>query len=869
MLDIKQLLEEAREAKKKGNYLDSCLLFRKVIHLKPSIDNTVKRELSDVLILLSQDYAKEAFKMCDELSTDGDILASGRLARYYRDGIGCDRNIDKSISLYRLGCEIHPWMKKELVEELLENSNFKEVKEINNIDKMFDKQEQEFINSKLNISDCVLFCSLDIPKDSRVDINLYCDGSVVERKFIVGSNCSFNLSKCGIYRVNGKIRNSNKCFESKNIQYYTPKEINEYHLFKQSKVENYNFDYYYLNYPFNDFIMSNMEVNNLDNNLSLYRFGVNNIYTTSKIIEVENTSRKILLSGYYHDRDSLIYGENDLNEKCDKCLNNKVGCFDSISINENDNSIILNTDVFGLSKIYYYSNGEIYVATNRYHLLVIFLSRLGISLDFDQAKISCMLSTSYGMLTDQYADNNCILSSTYLLPVDHQIIIDYDGNFAIEKLNNLKMEKNELGEQSYFEMLQKTRSELINNLNSYINSKHFSTYFSDLTGGVDSRLVFSLLSLNPSNSQNISLLSGGAIRDVNCAQSIASRFNYKYGKQLAKFTNDKFSETITGLNAKEYTNLLLSYDLGTSFDHSTLFYPKKLNNVLRITGCAGEVCTRPYMSKRFFNIPKNCTKNDLLNIYYQNIANYVCLSSERVNEMLTTTFCNVNDSNIQEECENFLINRTRYHFDPHLKISFSDAVAVPLLTINGFKTLRSTLTQYDSYQFVFDLLNSINKDVASCEYESFKDNVSLALFSDDNERMKCCDTCLSEDYRSFSKDTDATYVMKNGRTVNSSELRKEDPGLTNYWCSQMENLLKIIIQSGIINDQDGIDLWHLIKNCQRNSFKYTSQIIIGMFKKFASIVVIHSLMKGTLNPFEFKKYNVKTYDYNNDKFYEV
>ena len=558
------------------------------------------------------------------------------------------------------------------------------------------------------------------------------------------------------------------------------------------------------------------------------------------MINIENSSRKIFLSGYYHDRDSLIWGENDLNKKSDICLNNKVGCFDSISINEKDNSIILNTDVFGLSKIYYYTDGKNYIATNRYHLLVIFLSKIGISLDFNQAKISCMLSTSYGMLTDQYTDNDCILSGTYLLPIDHQIIIDRDGNFIIDKLENLKIEKDKLSNQDYTDMLEKTRSELINNLNSYINSKHFNTYFSDLTGGMDSRLVFSLLSLNPDNSQNISLLSGGAIRDISCAQSIARRFNYKYGKQLAIFSSDKFSETITGLNPREYTNLLQSYDLGTSFDHSTLFYPKRLRNTLKITGCAGEVCTRPYMSKRFFNISKNCTKNNLQNIYYQNIANYVCLSSERVSEMLTTTFLNVNDNNVQNECENFLINRTRFHFDPHLKICFSDSVAVP-----------------------------INKDVASCEYESLKDNVSLAIFSEDNEKMKRCDSCLSEDYKKFSENTTATYVMKNGKIVDSFELKAEDTGLVNYCSEQMENLLKIIIQSKIIDDQDGIDLWHLIKNCKKNSFKYTKQIVIGMFKKFTSIVVIHSLMKGTLSTFEYKKHHVKTYDYCNDKFYEL
>lgn len=873
MEDIIKKLETARNLKNQGKLLESYYQFKEVIDSSSNIDNCVKREFSDILCTISNDFKNLSFSIIEQLSQQGDVLSSGRLARYYRDGFGCKKDINESIKLYSVGCDQYHWMKVEMLELMLENSSFGEIKKVSGIEKIFDRTKRSVLNHTIHIDNDIIYCKFESKK--RIDLTLYHDGIVSEKKFVSDDNCNFKLHHSGIYRISGKVRNSNIYFETKNIHYFTDNDKNEFNHFLSQNTKENEFSFYYLNYPFYDFVITNFNNLSLDSKLISYNYGNNYLLTTGRMIKDMKLSKIILLSGYFHDKDHLIWGQNDFENYISQnnySLSDKVGCFDSVSINMRNKIITLNTDVFGLSKLYVYidKKNHNYIMSNRYHLLVISLSKLGIKLEFDQNKLSCMLSMSYGMLTDQFTDNNCLLSGTNIVPIDHQVQIDYNGNVVIQSLDNLKFEEKDFSEETYLKILKEVKSEFQANLNSYFNSKHFNNYFADLTGGVDSRLVFSILSLNKDNCRKVKLLSGGAIKDVKCAQSIAEKFNFNYGKTLARFSNNKFNETLTDFDVKEYTNLILSYELGTTFDHSTLFYPRKLDGTLHITGCAGEVCTRPYMCKRFFNIPNNCSKQDLINLYYQNIANYVCLSSDRVERMLNSTFSNISDNDIEQKCEDFLINRTRYHFDPHLKISFSDNVAIPLLSIQGFKTLRATLRKFNSYKFVFDLLNDIDPNVASCEYESFKDNISLAIFSKDEGHLTQCNQNLSNDYISFANDKEASYVMKNGEIANSAQLRDTDFDVIEYCLSQLNNLLIYMVNHNIINKDDGIDLWHLVKNCRNKKYKYSNQIILGMFKKFSSIVVINNIMEQhSNNKYKFKEKTIKTYTRMNEVFIEL
>ena len=79
-----------------------------------------KNELAELLVKrgTQEDFSK-ALEINLELSATGDLSATGRLARMYRDGKGVEKDLDKAIELMKKAAESElSWPKKELSEML-------------------------------------------------------------------------------------------------------------------------------------------------------------------------------------------------------------------------------------------------------------------------------------------------------------------------------------------------------------------------------------------------------------------------------------------------------------------------------------------------------------------------------------------------------------------------------------------------------------------------------------------------------------------------------------------------------------------------------------------------------------------------------
>ena len=855
--NISDLVNHARSLVAEKKYSEAIDEFN-MLYCNYSLADNVVREFAKLMLEQKNKSQQElGFSILKNVADKGGLIECGLVARCYRKGVGVTKNLELCIKYYTKGQSIN-WIKKELVEVLIYNSTFDNIKSIDNIESIFDRKEKKYINADLSIEDGTLVLLLQ-DNNIKFSFKIYKDeeeifsGSFNTDKFL------YKIENDGTYYITGKNEICNKYFVSKKVSYFDFNIRNNYEKYKRRNFNVKPFDFYESNYPFYDFIVTNYDDSSFDIGFK-YNIEKNIIYSNKELKD------NCIFSGYFHDKDKFYYGDEDVSSKQLKRtdLFNKTGCFTNLFIK--NKNIYLGSDVFGFGKLYYYiGKDKKYVVSNRYHLLLIYASRFDKTLSIDDDKVSYLLSLSYGMLSDQFIDNSCLVKNTSIIDISEFILISKDGTFSICANNFLTLESN----NDYKKNIERTINEIQDNFKGVFNNPRFNLFVQDLTGGLDSRVLFSVLTMFDNSNHYVEMLTGGAIRDVECAASIAQKYKYKYSREYPMFRKLKngYSSELQQLSIDEYINLFMSFEIGTSFDHSNLFSCGKYDNLMHITGGAGECCTRPYMSKRFFNINKASTIESLINNYKEEIIKNICLSSSRVDTMFDVLekYFKSSNCNLCEKSEDLLYKyRNRFHFDPMLKNMFSNPIIMPLQSVNGYKCLRKSLNCNNiSYQFVFDILNSIDGDLSCCEFESFKDNVCSAIFSKNNFLIK--HVGKTDDYKDSILNNESIFLVK--KSTDYIKINIGEESLYDHLLEELFILLGLCLKCELLNDIDGIDLYYLFVKLRKNKDR---SIIVGMFKKLHSIIYTYQIISCN-HDFKVKKFTPKVFKktINSNIFFEL
>ena len=104
----------------------------KLMRMAADVSVECKHELFDLLWKRgSEDDLKEAFEIASEFSSEGNVMATGKLARAYRDGKGVEKDIDKAIELMRIAAEEGEfrWARHELFVILWKRGSEDDLKE--------------------------------------------------------------------------------------------------------------------------------------------------------------------------------------------------------------------------------------------------------------------------------------------------------------------------------------------------------------------------------------------------------------------------------------------------------------------------------------------------------------------------------------------------------------------------------------------------------------------------------------------------------------------------------------------------------------------------------------------------------------------
>ncbi len=482
-------------------------------------------------------------------------------------------------------------------------------------------KEPFIVNSELD-SNLLKICvelnteEVFVPNEGNYTYRLKRNGNILETIENSSDNsCMFSLNDYGEYfvLVTCKYKGKNYWRNSKLI-FYFPSFPNEYKEFL-SKMEPClipQLDYTRPVYPHQDFILINMKNKNEDyingfvdryglhkDTISLQKgkgiFGENlikcEILTTSPVQKVGDTY--YAFSGITRSKKHLIIGYNDLikYQIHPQSLHNEVG--DYYVVYYDSNGIYFDHDYLGLSKIYYYKHRNDFIVSNRYHLLLLVMKSIGIYPEVNKERAIADLSSTSAFARMNYS-RKMIIHNTFSLPIDQTFCLTADSiQFPYTTLHEELVNPEPFSEKEYPLLIKKAKEELLDNARIALEHPNYDYYILDLSGGVDSRVVYSIITHFPEYHDKIRINTVDLPHyplDLPIALELNSLYGFKYNDYpitiVPKSLNSTFRDNISsclGVNQQITPTREYSYSQRT----------------MKLPGFLGELYTRPHMYTKF------------------------------------------------------------------------------------------------------------------------------------------------------------------------------------------------------------------------------------------------------------------------------
>lgn len=450
---------------------------------------------------------------------------------------------------------------------------------------------------------------------------------VIEKsQWVKESNYFFKVDREGAYFVK-MFRAENETQTSKltsYVDYYDKQTKLEFDEFCQKDFK-YNFInkldcnfFYKMKYPYKDFavIVSRSNEKVSSRFLNLYNLEEEKIAMAEKSVYLlsENVNAfktyGTLLSGLLKYEKKLINGENDLKNEVE-VSQDLIGSFTYLK--RKDELLEVGNDYFGTSKLYYYMKNEISVISNNYHLMLLILRELGVRMEANAKLILALLCKS-GQAFQQSISRERELCDAYMLPVDKFFEIDENGVQMKDKniASVYQMEKNSTDLQ---ELLKKGKEEIIENAEIILADKRYDKIVLDLTGGLDSRLVYGAISNLEQYRNKIGIHADGLDEQINQAESdlaIAVKLNCLNQYDYNIVSEKRFWRDIEVVECEMISQSILSgyYYPYPSWRIATV--RKDMIPAFELNGFYGEICCRPYYTRKLLQQKTKYKDKDVL-----------------------------------------------------------------------------------------------------------------------------------------------------------------------------------------------------------------------------------------------------------------
>ncbi len=378
------------------------------------------------------------------------------------------------------------------------------------------------------------------------------------------------------------------------IKEITKDDVFDFNEFlKEERVKIPKLSYSNLPYPHNSIlVVKNIEI---DDNVHKYisikcsnRTDIDNstIVYSHDDLKLNYEGEILFFSGYLINKDKLYFGSEEVKSSglSYSQVYNHYGEY--VLARFKEGQIELSADYFGMSPWFYYCDGDKFVASNHYHLLLELLSRVSIDLSMDIDRSSVNLITSgfmYGSsFTKQLDIKNCYVNLPYEVIQFSNNHLSFKNTDLFKDLNN----PDEWNEDLYEDYLRKSKKEIYDNTFAYCNHKNFDEVILDVSGGFDSRIVFATANTLPKKLRKkfkVHTRSSGTKDDIEKASMLTNMYGYK---KVSYGVSDDADVTLKDeLNLCQISRTLGFYALNTPLYLSNY----KTRNRIQITGYLGEV----------------------------------------------------------------------------------------------------------------------------------------------------------------------------------------------------------------------------------------------------------------------------------------
>ena len=517
----------------------------------------------------------------------------------------------------------------------------------------------------------------------------------------------------------------------------------------------------------------------------------------------------IFFSGKTKYNSKLILGQKDIpiNCECDKLLD-EIGYFSAI--HQNRNRILMTNDYYGMYSLYEYLDNDLTVVTNSYHMMLLILKAIGITMQLDIQTIIPYFVTGERMMFEQLASHDTFIHNVKKLPVHEHFCVDLTSCGNIEKTIAEILNKDvEYDEQEYKHLMDEAAAEIIQNIQIVLDDNRFDYVLCDVTGGKDSRTVLAALMNTSSVYNNKVYINSNDTPDGTERLSfipLNHMHNYKYNCKPGKI---KATDLAT-----KYRNYR-SASMGVSFSRKRQWEYELCEDseyVMQIVG-AGEQILRTTFSTYFNNVDYSSPSSLALSAIYA--YNNGILSFDNMKEfifnLLEKGFDEIVGTDYYEIFNHHcLYFRNAYHFGLELSIDCMENGKeqwMPLYNKASIKAWHMVCSKFKGPRYQYELIDHLCPVLMKVPFASNSDNQKLSIIKKEENFF---------DNRMDNVNIELNYDEDDWRNAKEQLLKSERPSVNiepiykELFETMMQSFNKILHYADEFKTYIGIEIYNLL-----------------------------------------------------------
>jgi len=436
-----------------------------------------------------------------------------------------------------------------------------------------------------------------------------------------------------------------------------------------------------------------------------------------QLFKTTDFQQTTVFSGVGNYKGDFIFGQHDLNVFNDyQDIGESIGIFTSICCD--NEQMVITQDFFGCGILYYAKLDNSLLVSNRYHLLLLYLSWIGFKGEINFKKVIANMYSNTTFLA-QNISSEMDICGTYQLPFDKEIIVNKYGWKIVDK-ECVKQSLKGCSASERIDLIECAKNEIIENVQVILQSNRFYKYVTDLSGGIDSRVVFASL-LNIPGAKHIFEIFAKDVpgsNDLAIATGIKNYFDFNYYNEEGRSQHP--------LSLRENLDIWRSYFMGTYYRMGISAWSPRGDNIkqIRFSGGCGELY-RTFWYKIYGEKINNTKSIDelaenLINTFSRLISpnqNY----KKKLIEIISTELHKIQGQTLISKLDNhYLYFRNRYHFGMRAFEYYHDCpIWFPLMSKSLFKVAQSMSAEEkrDDALMLF-LTKRLNESLVRIDYAS-------------------------------------------------------------------------------------------------------------------------------------------------------